>query len=68
MKVVVYFPEDELKGHSTDYRELHLERVPLVGEHIMIDDNYDLIVREVTTVVEWYDDHTSDVHYSVTAS
>ncbi len=34
MKVVVYFPIDT----GTDYRELDLERVPLIGERLVLDD------------------------------
>lgn len=67
VKVVIYFPEDRLVGHSTDYRELHLDRIPLVGEHITVDD-LDLTVRSVATIVEQYDDTTAIVRYDLQAS
>ena len=67
MKVTIYYPDDRLAGHTQDYRELHLDRVPLVGEGIVIDD-LNLTVRSVTTLVREYGDTTSRVEYNVTAS
>ncbi len=67
MKVVIYFPTEDVVGVSQDWRELRLDRVPLAGERISFDD-LSLTVRQVTTVVERYDDGAALVRYDVTAS
>ena len=57
MKVTLFFPEDAfVVGRRADYREMSLERVPLVGERIEFEGRL-LTVRSVMTVIE--DDDSS---------
>ena len=58
MRVTLFFPAAEslVIGHTTDYRELDLERVPMIGERIEFEGR-SLTVRSVMTVIE--DDDSS---------